>query len=468
LSTVQSEIVRRTAAIALDAPRRRGELDLPRELAARIDQSEQRALDLAAASGSSDDGRRDAALEFLAETLTALLSEHPITPEAARGMVAEVAAATHSSARATTLAVFLRAMRTREVAQLPPQFAVDVLVGLFAMLGPVEAVSLWTTVSPTRVTCLAGGGSAPRTRRLRAAARSILACEDIASPHVRGVAVQRWDMPFAALVARTHPDGAEDISLYLRELAASLSPFFERDMLFERNSAREQSLVSAGERRLVRLGFDLHDGPLQELVAFAADLRFTREQITAIIDEPERSLVRGRFDDLGAMLESLDRSLREIAHSVRSTSAVEQPLEHAIRNELTALARTTEIQTDLAVDGDLSMLTPSQRIALFRVAQESICNIRKHSGATQVSIRLRSVASYVTLTIVDNGRGFEVERARAKGRLGLAGIVERIQLLGGDVEVDANLGAGVRVKATLPRWSPPAVETATPLYSVTA
>jgi signal transduction histidine kinase len=296
----------------------------------------------------------------------------------------------------------------------------------------------------------------------------VLACGEIASPLIRGVAVQRWDMPFAALVARTHPEGAEDISLYLRELAASLSPFFERDMLFERNSAREQSLVSAGERRLVRLGFDLHDGPLQELVAFAGDLRFTREQVTAIVDEPERSLVRGRFDDLGAMLESLDRSLREIAHSVRSTSAVEQPLEHAIRNELTALARTTEIQTDLAVDGDLSMLTPSQRIALFRVAQESISNIRKHSGATQVGIRLRSVASYVTLTIVDNGRGFEVERARAKGRLGLAGMVERIQLLGGDVEVDANLGAGVRVQATLPRWSPPAVETATPLYAVTA
>jgi signal transduction histidine kinase len=47
-------------------------------------------------------------------------------------------------------------------------------------------------------------------------------------------------------------------------------------------------------------------------------------------------------------------------------------------------------------------------------------------------------------------------------------MVERIQLLGGDVEVDANLGAGVRVQATLPRWSPPAVETATPLYAVTA
>ena len=113
-------------------------------------------------------------------------------------------------------------MRTREVAQLPPQFAVDVLVGLFAMLGPVEAVSLWTTASPTRIACLAGGGSAPQTRRLRAAARSVLSATRSRHPGSRRRG-QRWDMPFAALVARTHPEGAEDISPPARARSVSLT-----------------------------------------------------------------------------------------------------------------------------------------------------------------------------------------------------------------------------------------------------
>ena len=288
----------------------------------------------------------------------------------------------------------------------------------------------------------------------------------IESSYVRGVCVERWDQPFAALVARGRPETAPRLAVYLRELASALTPLFERDMLFERHAARERSLVSGGERRLVRLGFDLHDGPLQELVALADDLRHARDQVASVLDDQHRSVVRGRFDDLEARLGLLDRGLRDIAHSVRSTSAVEQPLEHALRNEVDALERTAGIDAELAVDGDVASLTDSQKIALFRVVQESLCNIRKHSYATAVSVRVRAVSGYVSLEVSDNGCGFSMEGVRAKGRLGLSGVVERIRLLGGDVEIESSPGHGVHVRATVPRWRP-AVQSATPVYAAT-
>ena len=239
-------------------------------------------------------------------------------------------------------------------------------------------------------------------------------------------------------------------------------------MLFDRHAARERSLVSGGERRLVRLGFDLHDGPLQELVALADDLRLARDQVASVLEGSHRSLVSGRFDDLEARLGSLDRGLRDIAHSVRSTSAVEQPLEHALRSEVDGLERATGIHVELDVGGDVATLTDSQKIVLFRVVQESLSNIRKHSRATRAVVRVRALSGYVSLEVSDNGCGFAASGARAKRRLGLVGVVERVRLLGGDVEIESSPGNGVLVRATLPRWRPAVESVTTPVYAVTA
>ena len=463
------ELIERATAVAHGSPRADRTTCLPPELARRIDSSEERAATISSASGGGEEGRRAATLEFVAEAVATLVLENAVKPGEVRRIVADVGAVTGVSSGAASLAVFLRAIAARDVAQLPPRLAMDFLLDLLLELGPAEAVSLWTVPSAGRLACVASAGDAPGSRRLRTAARAAFSGETIVSAYVRAVCVERWDKPFAAIVARGRPETAARLAVYLRELASALTPLFERDMLFERHAARERSLVSGGERRLVRLGFDLHDGPLQELVALANDLRHARDQVSSVLDDQHRSVVRGRFDDLEARLGSLDRGLRDIAHSVRSTSAVVQPLEHALRNEVDALERTAGIDAELAVDGDVASLTDSQKIALFRVVQESLCNIRKHSDATLAAVRVRAMSGYVSLEVSDNGCGFAMEGARAKGRLGLAGVVERIRMLGGDVEIESSLGNGARVRATVPRWRP-AVQSgaavSTPVYAV--
>jgi signal transduction histidine kinase len=109
-------------------------------------------------------------------------------------------------------------------------------------------------------------------------------------------------------------------------------------------------------------------------------------------------------------------------------------------------------------------LTDSQKIVLYRVAQEALANVRKHSGATTASVHLRAATAYVELVVSDNGCGFDVQRTAQRAlqcdRLGLAGVTERVRLLGGELVLDARIDEGVVVRATLPRWRPREVQPA--------
>jgi len=103
---------------------------------------------------------------------------------------------------------------------------------------------------------------------------------------------------------------------------------------------------------------------------------------------------------------------------------------------------------------------------LFRVVQEALSNVRKHSEAKGVSVLLSSRRTFVDLTITDNGCGFDPRRL-ATDRLGLAGISERVRLLGGAVEIETSPGKGTIVRATLPQWRPSTPAAAT-IYAATS
>jgi signal transduction histidine kinase len=90
---------------------------------------------------------------------------------------------------------------------------------------------------------------------------------------------------------------------------------------------------------------------------------------------------------------------------------------------------------------------------LFRVVQEALSNVRKHSEAGRVSVALRSRRTFVEVTVTDDGCGFAPQQLDTD-RLGLAGISERVRLLGGAVQIETSPGAGTTVRATLPQWRP--------------
>ena len=446
-ATLASELIARAAAIGAGKPRGEGAALLPRDLRAALRASEVRARRLAGGWG------KGAALDFLGDAVAAVTVEHRFEPGEARAAVTAAAEQLELPPEAAAFAVFRRALASKDFAQLPPTVAAELTLALIVELAPAAASSLWILDATGSTTCLAAHGKAPRSRRLREVARAALDGVLVGSAQVRAQVVERWDRPYAALVARGRGAESEQLDDYLAEAATALAPILERSSLFDRRVQRERELVAAGERRLVRLGFDLHDGPLQEIIALANELQIASVQISAIVPEEHRQRVRGRFSDVHARLGALDESLREIAHSIRATTAVARPVADALDSELRVLERATGIEGELEVDGELDSLSDSQKIVLFRVVQEALSNVRKHSGAARVSVGVRSTRNFVGLTVTDDGCGFDPRRL-AHDRLGLAGISERVRLLGGVVEIETGSGAGTTVRATLPQWRP--------------
>jgi signal transduction histidine kinase len=262
-----------------------------------------------------------------------------------------------------------------------------------------------------------------------------------------------------ALVARSEPCQGRRASAFLREALASLGVAVERDMLLTRNLTDERALLEASERKLTRLGFDLHDGPLQDVVLLGSDLRLFRDQLQGVLGRRrEDRLLRGRLEDLEAQLLALEQALRLIAGFAHATALTNRPFAATVHGLADGFAARSGIQPEVTLTGALDSTTPSQRIALLSVVQEALNNVREHSGASRVEIDIGQDERGVLARIVDDGCGFDVEQvlvsSARRGRIGLAGIHERVRLLGGACELDSRPGGPTTISVALPRWQP--------------
>jgi signal transduction histidine kinase len=421
-----------------------------------------RARALAAAAGGGSEALRSAAVVYAADALTGLKLERALPEGTVSEIVSTVAATVGCSPEAASLDIFLRAASNPRLFELPPLVAAELQVGLLLSLAPISDVSLWTESPLGELRCVIHDGDAQPTRRVRNVARATLDGHADGGVSERGwihsVAVKRWQQPYAALVVRARPDCRQRALFFLKEAAALLAPVLERNMLLERNAERERALLESGERRLLRLGFDLHDGPIQDLVALAADVRLAHSQVAEQVEGRARKVVAGRLEDLSAQIVELDRTLRELAQSLEPASVLECSLGDVLRREVDSFEARTDMRTILEIGGDLEPMTASQRIALYRIVQEGLANVREHSGASEVTIRVYGSARGTEAQIVDNGRGFEVAktliRAAKRGRLGLVGMGERVRLLGGNFDVESRPGGPTTVSLVLPRWHP--------------
>jgi signal transduction histidine kinase len=436
------------------------------ETAAAFRAAAERAHALADAAGGGVEAQRSAGLAFAADALAAVAPERTSLNETADGMVSTLSHILEIAPKAAALEVFLRATASPALHELPPMLTLDLQLQLLLALAPISDVSLWAdSESHQRLTCIAHVGETPSTRRVRHLARSVLDGKQSGSGGERGtihgVAVRRWQQPYAVLIARTRPEDRNRTLAFLEEAAVQIGPVLEREMLLERHAAGERNLVEARDRRLLRLGFDLHDGAMQDLVALAADVSLAQEQIHEHVRGRTRKLVSGRFEDIGAQIVELDRKLREVVHALEPAGVVDRPLVDVLTHEVVSFEKRAEIPVTLATRGNIDALTASQRIAIYRIVQEGLSNVRKHSGATEVRITVEGSHRGTEVQIVDNGKGFPIEetliRAARRGRLGLVGIGERIRLLGGTFDVESRPGGPTTLTLKLPRWQPPDV-----------
>ena len=423
---------------------------------ASVETARARASSLATAAGEASPSL---ALAYASDLFVSLAVERPWRSGDTRKLVPALANALGMRTESLALQLLVGSLRAPQLLELPPLVALEVQLAMLPTLTPAVEVSLWTKDSTGRIQCLLAIGRTATTRRFRAVALSALdgtGADSGARGTIIGVPVRRWVHPWAALVARM--SGHEAGTVFLEEAAAAMTPVVEREFLLQRNAARERSLVSASEKRLGRLGFDLHDGALQQIAALGAEIRVVRRDVRATVPEPICGQVVSRIDVLEAGVGELDRVLRELAHSLEPASLLRRPLPRVIDSELAAFTERTGIDARARVTGDFGAMTTSQKIALIRVVQEALANIREHSNAAAVQLTIAAMRDRVDVRIEDDGDGFDVARtlldAAKRGRLGLVGSSERVRLLGGTFDVRSRAGGPTMVSVSLPRWQP--------------
>jgi signal transduction histidine kinase len=412
--------------------------------------------------GGTEVGDDLASAWYAAAALIELAAALELDEADVRGAAAAVAEACALPLSAARYILYSQAAGHPRLLELPPLLAAEIQLTLLLGLDVLSEVSLWHRTASGIDCILSLGGDREPSRRVRAEAKAVLRGRSrlslLGGSQLRSAAVPRFSQPYAAVVGRAGAVDAQVADAFLSEAAAALSPVVEREHLLEHSSSRERTLVAASERRLMRLGFDLHDGPIQDVLALAADVRLLQQQIYPFVLEDHREQAYGRFDDLTARLVDLDRQLREVAHSLETKSVLSRPLGEILHREVDNFADRTGIAGALEIRGDPDSLSSAQRITVFRAIQEALANVREHSGASSVEVRLRARRSAIEVQIVDDGTGFEVERALAKaaqrGRLGLVGIAERVRMLGGTFDVESRPGGPTTLKFTLPRWEP--------------
>ena len=217
--------------------------------------------------------------------------------------------------------------------------------------------------------------------------------------------VLRWQQPHAALIGRAQPNDGVRARAFLQEAARCLGPALEREMLLERSAERERTLAEASERQLMRLGFDLHDGPLQDLAVLAMDVHSARAEIGKRVPARSRKLVSGRLDDIHAQINTLEQSLREVARSLQPMSVLERPLADVLRGEVEKFESARHRRASRSSSAASSKGSPP------RSASRSTASCRKACRTSATTARRRTCASRSTA-----GAGRSTSRSRTTAR----------------------------------------------------
>ena len=224
----------------------------------------------------------------------------------------------------------------------------------------------------------------------------------------------------------------------------------ERRLQLEQLNAQLQTLsaqvITAQEEERKRIARDLHDDTAQALTALLVRLRLVER---AQLGEPDRAALA----ELRALTARTLENVRQLAFQLRPADLDDLGLVAALQEFNESYAKRYGIKVELQIDGLHARVPPKVELILYRIVQEALTNVARHAGgATCVQVVLTRHDHTLGATIVDNGKGFDVEQVlRAKERgLGLFGMQERAALVGGTFRVDSHVGTGTSVTVEVP------------------
>ena len=251
-------------------------------------------------------------------------------------------------------------------------------------------------------------------------------------------------------LARVVRQGSETIvrqDRELRERVRELSTLLDQNARLHdriRHAASRTTALTELERR--RIGSDLHDGPSQTL-AFAM-LRL--DAVEGRLEVPGQAADADLLAVRGALQEAL-ADMRTIAAGLRTPELELAKPAEIVRRAVADHEHRSGTRAAVNVRGIPARAPLATKIALYRILSEALSNAARHGGGAGVEVRVTDTGDgYLSVAVSDKGPGFDSSRKPGPGHLGLAGMRERAELLGGRFELESSLGAGTSVRAFLP------------------
>ncbi|HSL42821.1 MAG TPA: ATP-binding protein [Anaerolineales bacterium] len=206
------------------------------------------------------------------------------------------------------------------------------------------------------------------------------------------------------------------------------------------------AITSAQEEERNRLARELHDDTIQAVIALKQRVQLARRSVR---DQSGKQ----SLEELEALTEQTVANLRRLTRALRPIYLEDLGLVTALEMLAREMSQNSQVQVDFQKEGQERRLSHEMELALYRIAQEALNNVVKHSKATRAELRIDFDPAQIVMEIVDNGMGFDIPGSptdfAAGGHFGLLGIRERSDLIGARLKIQSEAGQGTRLSVRL-------------------
>jgi PAS domain S-box-containing protein len=257
-----------------------------------------------------------------------------------------------------------------------------------------------------------------------------------------------------ALTLSNHELKKEVTQRQAAEVSLKRSEQLQRHLLAESRLMQEQlrrlshQVLQAQEEERKRISRELHDVIAQTLTGINIQLMALKQEASGNIQGLARNIARTQ-----RLVEKSVNLVHQFARELRPAVLDDLGLIPALHSFVKQFSERTHIHVHLKAFARVEELDINRRTILFRVAQEALTNVSRHAQAGRVEIHIQKLPDAIAMVITDNGKSFRVDRAfnsRATKHLGLLGMRERLEMVGGQFAVTSVAGEGTTITATLP------------------
>jgi PAS domain S-box-containing protein len=237
--------------------------------------------------------------------------------------------------------------------------------------------------------------------------------------------------------------------VFIRDISARKAAEAELNASYKAIRKLTSYLQNVREDERTNIAREIHDELGQALTVLKMDFSWVNKKISHIAEEP----VLRRLEDILVMLNETVNTVRRISSDLRPSLLDDLGLAAAIEWQLSEFEKRSGIivKFESAELKSPSNINKTVSTAFFRILQESLTNIARHSGAKNIDVILELNEDYIELSIKDNGVGFDIDNMN-KRTLGLLGMKERAKMIGGDYEIKSIIGNGTTITVRAPNY----------------